>query len=132
MRILIVEDEATGREVLKSFLSPLGECDTVADGDEAIEIFEKSLAEGERYQLIMMDIMMPKVSGHEAMQKIRELEKANSIPRAEQVKIIMTTALGDQKNIVEAFFKGGAASYIVKPVDKEKLFSELNKLGITG
>lgn len=130
MRILIVEDEVTGREILKGFLTPLGKCDTVSDGDEAVELFEKALSANEPYGLIMMDIMMPRMSGHEAMRAIREIEKANGIPRSGQVKIIMTTALGDQKNIVEAFFKGGAASYIVKPVEKEKLYTELKKLGV--
>ncbi|MBN2416575.1 response regulator [bacterium] len=130
MRILIVEDEVTSREILKEFLSPYGECDLVTDGDEAIELCERAYASNCRYDLIMMDIMMPRVSGHEATRKIREIEKRYGVARHDQVIIIMTTALGDQKNIVEAFFQGGAASYIVKPVEKETLYEELRKLGL--
>lgn len=130
MRILIVEDEITSREILKEFLSPYGECDLVSDGDEAIALCEQAYASERRYDLIMMDIMMPRVSGHEAVKKIREIEKQYGTAKQDQVIIIMTTALGDQKNIVEAFFQGGAASYIVKPVEKERLYTELRKLGV--
>ena len=47
-----------------------------------------------------------------------------------EVKIIMLTALNDPKSVFEAYHKGGATSYIVKPLDKQKLIEEIRSLGL--
>ena len=67
MRALIVEDEFLGRKVLKGFLTPLFESDSVVNGREAVEAVELSLKEGRPYDLILMDIMMPELDGVEAL-----------------------------------------------------------------
>jgi two-component system chemotaxis response regulator CheY len=46
------------------------------------------------------------------------------------VKIIMTTVLEDPKNVIEAYNKGGATSYLVKPVERNKVIEELDRLGL--
>ena len=127
MKILIAEDEPTGREILKNLLSRLGTCETAENGEEAVAMFAQAAEDNSPYDLIMMDIMMPRLSGHEAIEQIRNIEKEHAVPPAERVTIMMTTALGDQKNVAQAFFKGGAASYIVKPIDKDQLFDQLRK-----
>lgn len=128
MRILIVEDEFVSRRVLKEFLSPYGECDMVVDGEEAIEAFRLAWEEGDPYELICLDIMMPNIDGQEALMKIREIEKELGVKGQDEVKVIMVTALDDPKTVVEAFYKGGATSYIVKPVEREKLLKEVRSL----
>ncbi|MBC8412945.1 MAG: response regulator [Nitrospira sp.] len=129
MRILVVEDDVTSRKILQKFLSEFGETDTGVNGEEAISAFKTAHAEGKPYELICLDIMMPIMDGQEALQQIREFEKENGIAANGEVKIIMTTALNDPKNIFEAFYTGGAISYLVKPIDKQKLLSELKQLG---
>ncbi len=62
--------------------------------------------------------------------KIREIEKELGIKESGEVKVIMTTALDDPKTVVKAFYKGGASSYIVKPISKQKLLYEMHKLGL--
>lgn len=131
MRILIVEDEMTSRQLLHGMLTPFGQCDTVIDGDEAIDAFRLAHEENKPYDLILMDIMMPKVNGQEALREIRNIEKEKGIRGTQKVKAIMTTALEDQKNVIDAFYKGGAAAYLVKPIDKSKLIGEMKKLGLT-
>ena len=130
MRILVVEDDFVSRKLLQKLLGHYGECDIAVDGKEAIDAFTMAVEEGKPYDLISMDIMMPNVDGQQALKEIRQIEKNRSIPVNKEVKVIMTTALDDPKNVVESLYKGGAASYIIKPIDKKKLIEEVRKLGL--
>ena len=132
MKCLIVEDDFISRRVLKELLSASFDCDIAVNGEEAITSFRLA-HEGKRpYDLICMDIMMPGVDGHEALRRIRELEKEMGVPPHLEAKVIMTTALDDPRTVVQAYYKGGATSYIVKPVSKQKLMRELRILGLVG
>ena len=125
MKALVVEDEFVSRKMLDSFLAPLFEVDVVVNGAEAIEAFSQAHNQGNSYDLILMDIMMPGVNGLEALERIREIERKNSL---EPVKVVMTTALSDPKTLIKSFHDGEASAYIVKPLDKAKLMTELEKL----
>ncbi|UZP65956.1 response regulator [Desulfovibrio mangrovi] len=129
MRFLIVEDDFTSRKFMQSILSPYGECDIAVNGREAVEAFMASL-EGPEYDLICLDIMMPEMDGQEALRHIREIEKSKGIRSADEVKVVMTTALDDPKNVVEAYYKGGATSYVPKPIDRHLFIQLLKNLGI--
>jgi two-component system chemotaxis response regulator CheY len=74
--------------------------------------------------------MMPGTDGQQALKKIREIEQDMGIRGAEEVKVIMTTALDDPKTVVEAYYRGGATSYIVKPIGHKKLIEEIRLLGL--
>lgn len=129
MRILIVEDDFGSRVLMKKLLSVYGSCDVVVDGEEAIDSFKIAWEEKKPYNLIMMDIMLPEIDGQVALQQIRTYEKSIGLANTDRVKVIMTTALGDPKNVVTAYNKGEASSYIVKPVEISKLRQEMSKLG---
>lgn len=130
MRTLIVEDDFTSRAILKKILSPFGECDIAVNGEEAVEAFKLAHRERRPYDLICMDIMMPGMDGQQALRIIRGLEKGMDIRGSSEVTVIMTTALDDPKNVVEAYYKGGATSYISKPIDKRMLLHLLGSLGL--
>ena len=130
MRVMIVEDDLISRQMLENILATYGDCDMVADGDEAVKSFEEALKTDTPYDLILMDIMMPKMDGQEALKQIRRMEVLQGTAPADEVKVIMTTAVNDPKNIVEAFYKGGATSYIIKPIDGEKLINEIRNFGL--
>lgn len=130
MRVLIAEDDFTSRRLLESILEKYGECHVVMDGDEAVEAFKGSWQENRPYDLICLDIMMPRMDGQEALQQIREFEQEKGVVGFGEAKVIMITALGDPKNVVEAFYKGGASSYLVKPIEKGKLLEELRNLAL--
>jgi two-component system chemotaxis response regulator CheY len=130
VKCLIVEDDFISRRVLKELLSSSFDCDIAVNGEEAVASFRLA-HEGKRpYDLICMDIMMPGVDGQEALRLIRVIEKELGIPPHLEVKVIMTTALDDPRTVVQAYYKGGATSYIVKPVSRQKLMRELRILGL--
>lgn len=130
MRVLVVEDDFISRKILTSLLGHYGECDVAIDGREAVEAFSMAIEEGWPYDLVCMDIMMPNMDGHEALKEIRAIEVEKSVPPPKEAKVIMTTALDDPKNVMESLYEGGAASYIVKPIDKKKLIAEVRGLGL--
>ena len=132
MKILIAEDAPVNQVLLTSFLSPYGECHVVSDGDAAIEAFEKSLdLDILDFDLVCLDIMMPKRDGQAVLQKIREMERERGIGSGQQVKVLMITALDDSENIMEALVKGQCEGYLTKPVSRVTLQNQLGMLGIS-
>jgi two-component system chemotaxis response regulator CheY len=129
MRTLIVEDDFTSRFLLQSFLSKYGECRIAVNGKEALTAFRAAQESGQKYDLICMDIMMPEMDGQTAVKEIRALEEAGGTPCTQGVKIIMTTALDDVKNVVESF-KSLCDAYVFKPIDTGKLVAHLRELDL--
>ncbi|MBI9110372.1 response regulator [Maridesulfovibrio ferrireducens] len=130
MRILVVEDELASRKFLSHMMESYGQCDSAINGIEAVTMFEESIIKGEKYDLICMDIMMPEMDGQEALKKIREIENKHSILPKDESRVIMTTALSDPKTVIEAYYKGGATHYLVKPITLEKLNSIMSEIGL--
>lgn len=129
-RILVAEDDFGSRVIMQRLLEDYGIVDVVVDGEEAVNAYFMALDDGKPYSAIMLDIMMPRMDGQEALKRIRQGEKDRGLPPSSEVPVVMTTALEDPKNVIEAYFKGGATSYLVKPVDRIKLRSTLGKLGL--
>lgn len=127
MKILIAEDDLSSRRLLSKFLSKYGECDIVIDGLEALDAFLISLKEKKPYDLICLDIMMPKVDGVKALKHMKVLEAQYNIPEDQRSKIIMTTAMTDTEIIHDAFDLGCDA-YAAKPLDLDKFVEVLQKL----
>ena len=128
MRILIAEDDFASRKVILKFLSVYGECDVTVDGMEAINAYIMALEEGDPYDLVCLDVMMPIMDGYQALKNIRDIEKEHNIPEEKRSKVIMTTALNEEKNVKKAF-ELGCTVYCGKPIDMDRLKSTLDKLG---
>jgi len=129
MKVLIAEDDFTSRMFLKKFLSKYGECDQVVDGLEALDAVLISLKEQKPYDLICLDIMMPKVDGVKVLKAIRELETQKGILPEKRAKIIMTTALAETP-FVQSAFDYGCEGYATKPINMEEFVNVLKKLGL--
>ena len=129
MRILIAEDDFAIRKVLLKFLSEYGECDVTVDGMEAIDAFLMALEEGQPYDLVCLDVMMPIMDGYQALKNIRKIEKDKQVAEEDAVKVIMTTALNEEKNVKKAF-ELGCTVYCAKPVDMDRLRETLEKIGL--
>ena len=128
MKILIVEDEYISRVLLSEMLSAFGTCHVAIDGREAVTILERSFEMKERFDLVCLDIMMPELDGQEVLHRIRNMEESMNIHRTDATKVIMTTALDDSKNIMQAFTKGHCEAYLTKPIDRVKLMQNLQEL----
>ena len=127
MKILIAEDDLTSRKFLFKLLSNYGECDIVVDGLEALDAFLMSIKDNEPYNLICLDIMMPKLDGVKVLKSIRDYEIQKNIAPQQRSKIIMTTALSDIQYVQKAF-DIGCDAYDAKPIDIDKFIEVLKKL----
>lgn len=129
LKILIAEDDLASRKFLSKFLSQYGECDVVVDGMETIDAYMAAMREKMPYDLICLDIMMPKVDGVKVLKAIRELETQKGILPEKRAKIIMTTALAETP-LVQCAFEYGCEAYASKPIDTVKLVEVMKKLGL--
>ena len=130
MRCLIVEDEFTSRRILQRILAGFADCDMAVNGAEAVEALKIAQDEGDGYALVCLDIMLPDMSGQDVLEVLRELESTRGVDAGHGAKVIVTTSLKDKKNIMKAF-RGGAESYLVKPIRKDDLLEQLEKLGFS-
>lgn len=102
--ILVVDDESDVRTVLRALLAQSGYSVTeAADGREALDL----LADGE-FDLMILDLMMPRLTGEEVLESLRADEKLAGIP------VIVLTAKSQPKD-VERGYEKGASFYVVKP-----------------
>lgn len=129
MRILLAEDDFATRKFMDKYLSKYGECDITVDGEEAVDAFMMALEDGEPYDLICLDVMMPVLDGYQVLKAIRDIEAEKGIDKDNRTKIIMTTALNEEKNVKMAF-ELGCEAYSGKPIDVDKFEQVLGKLGL--
>jgi len=113
-KILLVDDSNTILMIERMILTK-GPYDliTATDGDEAVQ---KALAE--RPDLILMDVVMPRMNGFDACRRIREDEAIGGTP------IIMVTTRGELEN-VETGFENGCNDYLTKPINGPELMAKL-------
>lgn len=130
MRTLIVEDDFVSRRLIQRFLEPFGECDVAVNGKEALEAYRSARQQNAPYHLVCLDIMMPELDGHEVLKQIRAFEREQGLCGQDGVKVIMTTVRKDPKSVMQAFSEQCEA-YLVKPIDRQKLYANLEKLGLT-
>ncbi len=129
MRILIAEDDAVSRIFLEKVLSEYGDCDLVVDGLETMDAYLIAMREKNPYDLICLDIMMPKIDGVKVLKAIRNMEIQKGIIPGKRAKIIIVTALGETKLVLSAY-EYGCEAYISKPIDITKLVQTLETLGL--
>ncbi len=119
MRILIAEDDMTSRFFMKKFLSIYGDCDIAVDGAETVTLYKQALEDESPFDLICLDIMMPKLDGLKVLKEIRAIETKRDLPDEDRVKVIMTSAINDKKTVMESY-EYGCHAYAWKPIDLEK------------
>lgn len=127
MKILLAEDDFASRKFMGKYLSKYGECDITVDGKEALEAFLMAWEDEEPYDLLCLDIMMPVMDGFQVLEKVRREEEKMGIASEKRARIIMTTALNEEKNVKKAFHMDCTA-YIGKPIDVEKFDLLFKKL----
>jgi two-component system, OmpR family, alkaline phosphatase synthesis response regulator PhoP len=116
-RILIADDNVQNCELIDAYLAEEGyEMSVAYDGLQALKRTEEQLPD-----LILLDIMMPKLSGYEVCQRL----KAN--PRTKDIPVLMVTALNEQGDIEKAV-RAGCDDFLSKPVNSLELKTRVKSL----
>jgi DNA-binding response OmpR family regulator len=116
-RILIADDNPQGVELLEAYLDGLdADVRTAADGDEALRTIREW-----RPDLVLLDIMMPRVSGFEVCKRLR------ADPATKDTAVLMVTAL-DQPSDVERGVEAGTDDFLTKPINKTELLLRVRSL----
>lgn len=129
--IILVEDNPDDAELVIRALRKNGISNTIVhlkDGEEALHfLFCEGLYEGTKVppkpRLILMDLKMPKVDGLEVLRRVKSHEQLRLIP------VVMLTSSKEDKDIFESYHLG-ANSYVVKPVEFERLLKTVQGLGL--
>jgi DNA-binding response OmpR family regulator len=116
-KILLVDDSETVLQIEQMILGPSSyDLITARDGEEGLA---KALEV--KPDLILMDVVMPKMNGFEAVKKLREHHHTRSIP------IVMVTSKAEAESM-EAGYESGCSDYIIKPIDQFELVSKVRDL----
>jgi len=115
--VLLVDDNVQNLELLEAYVEGLGcEVQTARDGEEALKRIEARAPD-----LILLDIMMPRMSGYQVCERIKRDPKTRDIP------VVMVTALGEVGD-VERAVDSGADDFLTKPVHRVELLTRVRSL----
>lgn len=129
-KCLVVEDDGLSREMVMQYLDGYADCETAVNGREAVVKVQAAHEIGAPYALIIMDIIMPEMNGHDAGKAIRTMEKNLGIPLSDQVKIIVFSSVNTPQEIMQSFMTINPAAHLVKPLEPSKFRETLGKIGI--
>lgn len=116
-KALLVEDEAINQKIAQAILEKYGFTPQIADdGYKAVE-----MAKLARYDLILMDIQLPGINGHEATRMIRQWENQQNTKPA----VIFAMTANTSENDRQTYFEAGMDGYITKPIQPDILYTEL-------
>ncbi len=118
MTVLVVDDFATMRRILKNIFRQLGFENVIEadDGTTALETMKKN-----KIDLIVSDWNMPKMTGMELLKKVRASDEYKDIP------FLMVTAEAQKQNVLDAV-QAGVSNYVVKPFTAEQISDKLEKI----
>jgi CheY-like chemotaxis protein len=117
-KILIVDDSKVAAMTQQIILRSLKQCEVIT-AEDGIKGVEKAVAE--QPDLILMDVVMPRMNGFEAVRLIRGHEVTENIP------IIMVTTRSESAHVDEGF-ASGCDDYVYKPIDAAQLLEKISKL----
>jgi len=120
VRVLVVEDEAVNRMATVAMLKKLGyTADAVEDGDQVVAALSRS-----PFDVVLMDIQMPRVSGEEATRRVRNAVVAGVNPRIPIIALTAHAMAGDR----ERYLQSGMDDYLSKPVDMDALGEAITRV----
>ena len=123
MKILVVDDMATMRKIIKNMLGQIGfkNIQEADDGATAWPMIESAIQANEPFEFIVSDWNMPQMTGLELLKKVRATDATKKLP------FLMITAEAEQGNVVIAV-KAGVSNFIVKPFSAQVLKEKIDKI----
>ncbi|OUR99957.1 response regulator [Halobacteriovorax marinus] len=123
MKILVIDDMATMRKIIKNMLTQIGfkNITEADDGSTAWPMIQDALKSPEPYEFIVSDWNMPQMSGLDLLKNVRDTEELKKLP------FLMITAEAEQGNVVIAV-KAGVSNFIVKPFSAAVLKEKIEKI----
>lgn len=115
-KILVADDEPHILQLVRMILEESYEIIEAGDGEEAYRLISEK-----KPDLVLLDVMMPKMNGYEVCQKMKQ------DPRTRDIKIAMLSAKAQEKDIIQGL-KLGADYYLTKPFDPERLKGDIKKI----
>lgn len=129
MKILVVEDDFSTQQLLVRYLQDRGETAIAEDGERALDLLRQASDQGKPFELICLDIMLPRLDGQAVLKQWRHEEEQAGIWGMAGARVIMLTALRDADNVMQAF-RSQCEVYLPKPFSKEMLDREIQSLGL--
>ena len=129
MKVLVAEDDIASSKFMQKLLAKYGEVHLASDGIACVNEFVRAAESKEGFDLVCLDIMMPKIDGYKALASIRDAERKLGLSRDKRCKVIMISALdeGFDKNYASDDYE----EYICKPIDIIKFDGLIKKMGLT-
>lgn len=128
MKALVAEDDMASGKFMEKLLSKYGEVVVARDGIAAVDEFVKAINSGDKFDLVCMDIMMPKIDGYKALASIRDAERKLGLARDSRCKVIMVSALDE--GFDASYASDDYEEYLCKPIDIIKFDGLVKKLGL--
>ena len=129
MRTLIVEDVHFLALILQRILEPYSQCEFAYNGNMALEKYTRSVIEGDPYNLICLDLLLPETDGFEVLKSVRQFEDDFNIKKKDRTRIIVISTFHDHKTVRKARL-AGCDGYVAKPFRKDTVLSALEKLNL--
>lgn len=129
MRALIIDDDPDYRSMLNMLLSPYGQIDEVEHGTAGFKAFCAALKEEDPYDLLLIDVMMPRRNGFDTVSSIRLVEQKLGLTGSEGVKIIIITGV-QSDFFIEKSLRLGCEGICFKAEGTGPLIEKLRELGL--
>ncbi|MFP6581822.1 MAG: response regulator [Candidatus Hydrogenedentota bacterium] len=127
-KTLVVDDQQVIRDAVRCLATQyIGESDECGDGDEAVDKYAQAFESGKPYDLILLDLEMPRMDGPETVEAIRNYEDHAHVVEENRVRVVLVTGYPDE-NQVKEWFTDKHDAYIVKPITKQKLMDTVTEL----
>ncbi len=120
MKILVVDDSSTMRKIIKKTILLAG-ADEVVEAEDGLDALKKLKEHDLGFDMIMLDINMPKVDGVTTLKQLKGMENTKHIP------VVMCTSEAEKEMVLECI-KAGAMDYVVKPFTKELIAQKIAKV----
>ncbi len=130
MRVLIVDDEPDICDLVSDMLDFPHIEDKASNGVEAVTAVKVALRGNTPYDLVILDVSMPKMNGHEALREIRRIEEEHGIDLGDGVKVMMLTAYGDSKTVFDSFFRNHCDGFVTKPFNADDIRKCMRKMSL--